>query len=37
VTGHASVAVVPLSPLQGTHVSVAPHTGVAPVHAVEFA
>src|SRR5580658_7184957 len=35
-TGHASVAVVPLSPLHGTQVSVAPHSGVLPVHAVAF-
>ena len=35
--GHASVAVVPLSPLHATQVSAPPHTGVVPVHAVEFA
>jgi hypothetical protein len=35
--GHAFVAVVPLSPLQGTHVLVALQSGVVPVHAVVFA
>ena len=34
--GHAWLAPVPLSPLQPTHVSPAPQSGVVPVHAAAF-